>query len=144
MSKNSHVLMYLLLNENQLIWRKGMFKTESKYWLPYIYSVWDLYRLPQRQMVEKFRKGADYKNSEKRRSRKHTHYIYIYIYIYRWLAQSAGTVEYADCFSTEGWDPPTKKSVRGLTICWWSSGNAEYPLIAIAPRSTLAQSGSTR
>ena len=38
--------------------------------------------------------------------------------------------------------------IRHETICWWGSsnvgdlGNVEYPFIAIAPRSTLAQSGS--
>ena len=39
------------------------------------------------------------------------------------IAQLAGTVEYTDCFS--------------------ALGNAEYPFIAIAPRSTLAQISST-
>ena len=36
------------------------------------------------------------------------HHIYIYIYIYNscfTFAQSAGTVEYTDCFSGEGYDP---------------------------------------
>ena len=60
------------------------------------------------------------------------------------MAQSAGAVEYTDCISAEelnssnecpGYD--TKKS-DGEAL-----GNAEYPFIAIIPRSNLARSGIT-
>ena len=66
------------------------------------------------------------------------------------VAQSAGAVEYTDCTSAEGVRPPLT-SVLDMTLnnlmvrfqqCW-SFGNVEYPFIAIAPRSTLARSGST-
>ncbi len=60
------------------------------------------------------------------------------------IAQSAGAVEYTDCTSAEGQDPPnecpgydTKQSDGGAL------GNTELPFIAIASRSTLARSGST-
>ena len=54
------------------------------------------------------------------------------------LAKSAGAVEYIDCFSVEGYTPPTT-SVLDITLnnlIWSSSiaeylGNAEYPFIAI-------------
>ena len=45
--------------------------------------------------------------------------------------------------------PPRVSWIWHYTIWWWGSsnagalGNAEYPFIAIAPRSTLARSGST-
>ena len=62
------------------------------------------------------------------------------------LAQSAGAVEYTDCFSAEGVRPPhecpghdTKQSDSEVP---GALGNVEYPFIAIAPRSTLARSGS--
>ena len=65
-------------------------------------------------------------------------------------AQSAGAREYTDCISAKGKDSPnncpgydTKQSdgeVPGLLKLW---GNADYPLIAIAPKPTLALRGST-
>ena len=45
--------------------------------------------------------------------------------------------------------PPTSVLIWHQTIWWWGSGNAgalgnaEYPFNAVAPRSTLARSGST-
>ena len=66
------------------------------------------------------------------------------------IAQSAEAVEYTDCTFAEGPDPtPTSVLIWHLTIWWWGSsnngalGNTEYPFVAIAPRSTLAQRGST-
>ena len=62
-----------------------------------------------------------------------------------YFVQSATVVEYTDYFSAGGWVRPspkqcpgydTKKSDRG------SLGTVEYSLIAIAPRTTLARSGS--
>ena len=62
---------------------------------------------------------------------------------FAWLA---GAVEYTDCFSTEGKTPP-QTTVLDMTlnnlIVRFLLGNAEYHFIAIAPRSTLARSGST-
>ena len=60
------------------------------------------------------------------------------------IAQSAGAVEYTDCFSAEGQDP----SNECPRYEWGSSdagalGNAKYPFIAIAPRPILDWSGST-
>ena len=71
-----------------------------------------------------------------------------FIYTVKWfqVAQSAGAVEYTDCFSA---DPPPQRVSWYMTLndlmvrfqqCW---SFAEYPFIAIAPRSTLARSGST-
>ena len=64
------------------------------------------------------------------------------------MAQLAGALEYTDCISTEGWD--SSNECPNMTLIWWwgSSNaralrNAEYPFIAIAPRYTLARSGST-
>ena len=66
------------------------------------------------------------------------------------LAQLAGAVEYTDCFSAEEYPPPNKcPGYNTKKIWWWGSSNApalwnvEYPVIAIAPSSTLARSGST-
>ena len=68
------------------------------------------------------------------------------------VAQSAGAVEYTECFSAEGQEPPPPQRVSwydakqsdgevpAMLELW---GNAEYPFIAIAPRSTLPRSGST-
>ena len=62
----------------------------------------------------------------------------------RIFAQSAGGVEYTDCFSAEGYDSPnecpgynTKQSDGEVLVM------LEHPLIAIAPRSTMAWSNST-
>ena len=65
------------------------------------------------------------------------------------VAEWAGVVEYTDCISAEGKILPTYAldiTLNNLMVriryCWiW--GNAEYPFIAIAPRSTQAQSDST-
>ena len=62
------------------------------------------------------------------------------------VAQLSGATEYTDCTSVEGQDPSpnegpgydTKQSDGTGAL-----GNAEYPFIAVAPRSTLARSGST-
>ena len=77
----------------------------------------------------------------------HTHiYIYIYIYIHTHIQTHIYPV---------GWGcrihrllcrrvrPPLPSSVPDMTLWWgssnaWALGNAEYPFIAIAPRSTLA------
>ena len=56
----------------------------------------------------------------------------------------------SDCFSAEGQDPPhneypvydSKQSDGEVSAS--ALGNREYPLTAIAPRSTLTQRGSTR
>ena len=67
------------------------------------------------------------------------------------IAQSAGAVKYTNCTSAEGYDPQ-QRSVMYMTLnnlmVWGSSiagalGNVKYSFIAIAPRSTLFQSGST-
>ena len=66
------------------------------------------------------------------------------------FAQSAGPVEYTDCFSTEGKTAPQRVSWKWhLTIWWRDSSNAgalenvKYPFIAITPRSTQARRDST-
>ena len=76
--------------------------------------------------------------------------LYFYLIQIICLAQSAGAIEYTDCFSAEGQDPLQRVSwVWHKTIWWWGSsnvgalGNAEFPGIIIAPRSTLARSSST-
>ena len=64
--------------------------------------------------------------------------------IYLYIAQSAGAVEYTDCTSAERIDPPM--SALNMTLNYlmvrfqqcWSFGECGVPLIAIAPRSTLA------
>ena len=63
---------------------------------------------------------------------------------HRFHAQSVGAIEYTDCMSAERQDTPKecprydiKQSDDELP------GNEEYLFIAIAPRSTLAWSGST-
>ena len=64
------------------------------------------------------------------------------------VAQSAGAVEYTDCFPAERLDPHNEcpgydtKQSDGEDPAG-ALGNAEYPFIAIAPRSILARSGST-
>ena len=65
------------------------------------------------------------------------------------LAHSAGAVEYTDCISAEGSDPPKecpRYDIKQSDGCGSSNAealvNAEYPFIAITPRSTLARSGS--
>ena len=71
--------------------------------------------------------------------------IYLIYVLKRFVAQSAGAVEYTDCFSAGvGLISPfnecprydTKQSDAGAL------GNAVYFFIAIAPRSTLAWSGN--
>ena len=66
------------------------------------------------------------------------------------VAQSAGAVEYTDCISAKCYPPPAT-SVLYMTLnnrmvrfkkCW-ALNNAMYPFLALAPRSTLARSGST-
>ena len=67
------------------------------------------------------------------------------------FAQSTGAVEYTDCTSADGKTPlpnespgcDTKQSDDEGQINAGDLGNAEYPFIAIAPRFTLARSGST-
>ena len=58
---------------------------------------------------------------------------------------SAGAVDYTDCISGEGSDSSTLTSVLDITLnnlMVRLQENAEYPFIAIAPRSTLNRSGS--
>ena len=58
-------------------------------------------------------------------------------------AQLAGGVEYANCICIWVKKKERMSWIWHQTISWWSSsnaealGNVEYPLIAIAPRSTL-------
>ena len=71
------------------------------------------------------------------------HFIHFFEIVYTkylfLIAQSAGAED----------PPPTSVLDMTLKIWWWGSsdagalGNADYPFIAIAPRSTLARSGST-
>ena len=62
--------------------------------------------------------------------------------------QLAGVVEYNDCIFAEGKDSPNEcpryntKQSDGETPAR-ALGNVKYPFIVIAPRSTLARSGST-
>ena len=62
------------------------------------------------------------------------------------IVQSAGAVEYTDC---RGVNPPPCNKCPGYDTKQPDGeipallGNAEYPFIAITPRSTLARSGST-
>ena len=64
-------------------------------------------------------------------------------------AQLAGAVEYTDWISAEGWDYPKECPNMTFKIWEWgfsdagSLGTAEYPFIAIVPKSTLARSCST-
>ena len=66
------------------------------------------------------------------------------------VVQSAGAVEYTNYISAEEYDSlykcsgfDTKQSDNEAPVILELWGMAEYPLIAIAPWSTLAQSGST-
>ena len=65
------------------------------------------------------------------------------------FAQSAGAVEYTDCFYAEELHPLNECPVWHKTIRWWGSsdagalGNVEYLFIATASRSTLGRSDST-
>ena len=68
------------------------------------------------------------------------------ICLYSLIALSAGAAEYINCIFCI-W---MSVQVIWLRTIWWlpssnagALGNAEYPFIAIAPRSTLAQNGST-
>ena len=68
----------------------------------------------------------------------------------KYNAQSAGSVEYIECISAEGWDSPndikqsdTKQSDGEALVILEHLGNVEYPFNTIAPGSTLAWSGST-
>ena len=63
--------------------------------------------------------------------------------------QLTGSVEYADCISTEGQDLPNKCPGYDIKQSEWpassnagSLGNAEYLFIAITSWSILSQSGS--
>ena len=61
------------------------------------------------------------------------------------IAQLAGAVEYTDCTSAEGEDPPHPNECPDMTLKndAGALGNAEHPFITVTPRSTLARSGST-
>ena len=67
------------------------------------------------------------------------------------VSRSAETVEYTDCTSAEGYSTPRNECPGYETkqSYWWGSsnagalGNAEHSFIALTPRSTPAQSGST-
>ena len=58
-------------------------------------------------------------------------------------------VEYTDCTAAEGPTPPHSECPRYDTkqsdgeVLMVNFGNAEYPFIAVAPRSTLARRSST-
>ena len=62
-----------------------------------------------------------------------------------------GAVEYNDCTSVEGKTPPPNNACPDMTLnsllqgstYAGALGKAEHPFIAIAPRSTLAQNGSS-
>ena len=76
---------------------------------------------------------------------KYIMFTHTYTYI---LAQSAGAAKYADCFSAEGLDPnecPYMALNHLMVRLQYARalGDAEYLFIAIAPRYTLAWSGST-
>ena len=62
-------------------------------------------------------------------------------------AQVAGAVEYTNCISAERWwvSPPSLNKWSGFDTKPSDGAlkNVEYPFIAIAPRSTLTQSGGT-
>ena len=67
------------------------------------------------------------------------------------MAQLAGAIEYTNCISTEGLDSPNEcpgydiqQSDGEASVMLELLGNVECPFIAIAPRSTLAWSSSTR
>ena len=69
---------------------------------------------------------------------------------YQSLALLAGAVEYTDCISAKEYDPPTecprydiKQFDDEAPVMLGALGNAEYPFVAIAPRSLLARSSST-
>ena len=70
-----------------------------------------------------------------------------FIHVQMFLAQSAGATKYTDRISAEGVKLPCNKG-PGLDI-EKSDGeaslmrNAEYPFIAITPKSTLARNGTT-
>ena len=64
------------------------------------------------------------------------------------MAQSAGDVEYTECFFAEGYPRnecpvyDTKQSESGAPVMLEFWGMWEYPFIAIAQRSTMGRSGS--
>ena len=63
------------------------------------------------------------------------------------VAQLTGAIEYTDCFSVNWLNSHNEHhkqsdgEVPVMLELWW---NAEYPFTSIAPRSTLARSGSIR
>ena len=61
---------------------------------------------------------------------------------YEFLAQSVGTVEYTNCTSAEGLDPPPPPNACPGYDTKQSDGDTKHPFIAIAPWSTLARRGS--
>ena len=67
--------------------------------------------------------------------------------LHDFAALMAGAVKYTNFISEEGQDPPPTSvldmTLNNLIVRLQSLGNAEYLFIAIALRSTLAQSGST-
>ena len=80
------------------------------------------------------------------------------ILLEHWAAQSSGAVEYADCISAEQYPLLKKKrkkkektykkqwvplDLQMVKLKFLSFGNTEYRFIAITPRGTLIQSGST-
>ena len=75
----------------------------------------------------------------------------LFLFTGGWVCfQAQSDVEYTDCISTEGLVIPQWVSwYQHLAIWRWGSGNAgalenvEYPIIAMALRSTLPRSDST-
>ena len=66
------------------------------------------------------------------------------------MTQSAGTAKYTDCISEEGLDSPKEcpgyestQTDGEVPVMLDLRGMQSIPFITIAPRSTLARSGST-
>ena len=67
------------------------------------------------------------------------------------IAQLSGVIQYTDCTSAEGHDSPPPNEYPGYNTKQSDGGgsdtgalrNVEHPFIAIVPRSTLVQCGST-
>ena len=61
------------------------------------------------------------------------------------MAQSAGPIEYTDYISAEGDKTPLMSFLKYDSKQYDAGGlgNAEYPFIAITPRSTLAWTGNS-
>ena len=79
-----------------------------------------------------------------------THKPNIFCWILFYETQSVGTVDYIDFISAGGVRHPQRVYISWHSTIWWRGsrnagiwGNAEYPFIALAPRSTLAWRGST-